>query len=60
MVTPLTSVMMSFAPDNPAAQIANMHTLFNIVTTLLLLPFGTLLADLAERILPEQENESRM
>ena len=57
MVTPLTSVMMSFAPDNPAAQIANMHTLFNIVTTLLLLPFGTLLADLAERILPEQENE---
>ena len=26
MVTPLTSVMMSFAPDNPAAQIANMHT----------------------------------
>ena len=57
MVTPLTSVMMSFAPDNPAAQIANMHTLFNIVTTLLLLPFGTLLADLAERILPEQESE---
>jgi len=52
MVTPLTSVMMSFA-----AQIANMHTLFNIVTTLLLLPFGTLLADLAERILPEQESE---
>ena len=57
MVTPLTSVMMSFAPDNPAAQIANMHTLFNIVTTLLLLPFGTLLADLAERSLPEQESE---
>lgn len=57
MVTPLTSAMMAFAPDNPAAQIANMHTLFNIVTTLLLMPFGTLLADLAERILPEQENE---
>lgn len=57
MTTPLTSVMMSFAPDNPAAQIANMHTLFNIVTTLLLLPFGTLLADLAERILPELEDE---
>ena len=37
--------------------IANMHTLFNIVTTLLLLPFGTYLADLAVKILPEKKEE---
>lgn len=34
-----------------------MHTLFNIVTTLLLLPFGTYLAKLAVKILPEKQEE---
>ena len=34
MVTPLVSLVESFTPYGPAAQIANMHTLFNIVTTL--------------------------
>ena len=53
--TPLTSLVESFTPGNATAQIANMHTLFNIVTTLLLLPFGTLLAKFAERILPVNE-----
>ena len=38
--TPLTDLVSSWTPDNPSAQIANMHTLFNVVTTLLLLPFG--------------------
>lgn len=53
LLTPLTSVMVNFTPDNPAAQIAYMHILFNIVTTLLLLPFGTALASLTTKILPE-------
>ena len=35
-----------------------MHTLFNIVTTLLLLPFGTYLAKLARKILPEKKDEN--
>lgn len=56
--SPLTSLVESFTPDNAAAQIANMHTLFNIATTLLLLPFGTLLAKLAEKILPVTDEES--
>lgn len=47
--------------DNPAAQIANTHTLFNITTSCLLIPFGTYLAKLAETVLPvlpdENENE---
>lgn len=55
ILTPLTGFMKSVTPSNPAAQIANMHTLFNIVTTLLLLPFGELLARLAEKILPGDE-----
>ena len=42
---------------NPAAQIANTHTAFNIVTTLLLLPFGNKLAKLAQLILPIKPEE---
>ena len=56
--TPLTDLVSSWTPTNPSAQIANMHTLFNIVTTLLLLPFGGYLAKLATRILPEKPTEA--
>ncbi|MEG0764941.1 MAG: Na/Pi cotransporter family protein [Pseudoflavonifractor sp.] len=55
--TPLTSFIASLTPNNPMAQIANMHTLFNIVTTLLLLPVGGELVKLAMRILPERKQE---
>ena len=59
MATPLTGFMQSMTPDNPAAQIANMHTLFNIVTTLLLLPFGGYLVKIAMRILPDRKETRR-
>lgn len=42
---------------NPAAQIANSHTVFNISTTLLLIPFGNKLAHLAQFILPIKPEE---
>ena len=58
LLFPLTDLIESLTPSKPAAQIANMHTLFNVVTTLLLLPFGTLLAKLARKILPELPAES--
>ena len=57
IVTPFVDIMATTAPGNPAAQIANVHTAFNIVTTLLLLPFGTYMARLATKILPESEKE---
>ena len=57
MLTPFTDFMQSLTPDNPAAQIANVHTIFNIVTTLILLPFGTLLEKAAMKILPERSDE---
>ena len=59
MTSPLVELVESFTPGNPQAQIANMHTLFNVVTTLLLLPFGTGLAALATKILPERESEAQ-
>ena len=57
LTLPLTDWVGSLTPDMPASQIANMHTIFNITTTLLLLPFGTLLAKGAEKILPDAKKE---
>lgn len=59
LVFPLTVLVESFTPGNAPAQIANMHTLFNIVTTLLLLPFGQYLAVLAEKILPDSKMDAQ-
>ena len=56
---PLTKLVEAFTPGNVPAQIANMHTLFNIVTTLLLLPVGHLLAKLAEKIMPDTEEDQK-
>ena len=53
---PITDLVAVTSAD-PAGQIANMHLIFNIVTTCLLLPFGNLLAALAARILPEPPAE---
>lgn len=52
MTTPFVS-WMEQTSTSPMAQIANVHTVFNIVTTLLLLPFGQYMARLACRILPD-------
>ena len=50
---PFVKWMTELAPGDPVAQIANVHTIFNITTTVLLLPFGTQLARLATWILPD-------
>lgn len=55
MTTEFVNGMIALAPGNPMAQIANVHTVFNLVTTILLLPFGTLLVKLAEFVLPTKE-----
>lgn len=57
ILTPLTTLVESFTPGSPAAQIANMHTLFNIVTTIILLPFGGMLATFAEKLLPSGKEQ---
>ena len=57
MVTPYVSLIESITPGDPVAQIANAHTVFNIVTTLILLPFGTYMAQAAEKILPDSKKE---
>lgn len=43
-----------------AAGIALVHTIFNVTTTLMLLPFTKLLEKIANTFLPEKEEESRV
>ena len=57
MATPLVPFMQGLRPDSPAAQIANMHTLFNVGTTLLLLPLGSSLVKLAMVVMPDSPEE---
>lgn len=58
---PIAEFIGGFTPDEPEAQLANMHTTFNIATTVLLIPFGTLLAKAATKILPDApEDEKNM
>ncbi len=55
LLLPVTDWVASITPDNMTQQIANMHTIFNITTTILLLPFGAYLAKLAEKLLPDYQ-----
>ncbi len=56
LTLPITDRIAAITPDKMDSQIANMHTVFNIVTTLLLIPFGTYLAKLATLILPDSKD----
>ena len=55
MVTPFVDWMIATNPANPAAQIANVHTIFNIATTVVLFPFGPMLVNIAKKILPDTQ-----
>jgi len=56
LVLPITDWVVAITPDKLDSQIANMHTVFNIVTTLLLIPVGAYLAKLATLILPDSQD----
>lgn len=56
LVTPFTALMASLTPNSVPTQIANVHTVFNVVTTLLLLPFGAWLVKITYRLLPDRKD----
>ena len=58
--TALISLVESWTPDNASAQIANLHTTFNIVTSILLIPFGTWLTKFAQFVLRDKGNAEEM
>lgn len=57
LTTPMIPMVEGWTPKNAPAQIANLHTMFNIVTTILLLPFGTWLGKIATFILKDPKGE---
>lgn len=57
LIFPLTDVVTKFSGTSITRQIANMHTLFNITTSVLLIPFGNYLAKFATFVLPEKASE---
>lgn len=56
LTTPLIPMVQNWTATNVPAQIANLHTMFNIVTTILLLPVGTYLGKIATMILKDRKN----
>lgn len=51
---------MTFAkmfPDNPATQIAMFHTFFNVICTILFLPFSELFVKLSRKIVPDKKEK---
>ncbi|MGN1343170.1 MAG: Na/Pi cotransporter family protein [Traorella sp.] len=55
-IIPLVQII-EHITSNPMAQIAYTHICFNIITTILLIPFGNQLATLSEKVLPLLPNE---
>ena len=43
----------------PGRMIANFHTIFNVITTLILLPFTNLLVKMAEKLVPDKASQKK-
>jgi len=56
-ILPIEDWIIRFSRDLPAAQIANLHTIFNIATTIILFPFSKKLADLSFKLIPGADKE---
>lgn len=54
---PIVAVVQYLDPANTARQIANAHTLFNLINVIILLPFSKYIVKLAERLVPIKEEE---
>ena len=54
----LTNIVTSMNATDIARQIANAHTIFNIVNVIVLFPFANLLVKLADFIIPEPQAET--
>lgn len=54
ILKPVTSIVVITAAE-PARQIANAHTLFNIANTIILLPFSTMLITFVSKVIPGED-----
>lgn len=57
-IFPVAGFVRSLSPDDVARQFANMHLVFNLVSTALLLPCGGLIVKLVNVILPDKGGDA--
>lgn len=55
---PFTDWIEKLSPGDVPRQIANAHLIFNLATTIVLLPFGNLIVKFVEKILPDKGTET--
>ena len=54
---PIMVIVQYLDPENTARQIANAHTLFNLINVIILLPFSKYIVKIAEKLVPVKEDE---
>lgn len=54
----LRSWVISLSPDSAARQVANFHTIFNLSTTIVLLPFINVMAQGVSRLIPDKVEDA--
>ena len=55
---PVIAIVTKIDPTDAARQIANAHTLFNLLSVIILLPFSRFIVKLVMVLVPEKDNES--
>ena len=53
-ILPIADWVRALSPNDVARQFANMHLVFNLASTIILLPFGTLIVKLVKLIVPDK------
>ena len=59
LTKPITHIVMQLNPTNVTRQIANTHTLFNIINVVIQFPFAMFLVKIATTLVPEKEGEEK-
>jgi phosphate:Na+ symporter len=54
---PFVDFILRISPSNPMSQIANAHIAFNVITAVILLPFGNSIVSLSEKVLHGKNGE---
>lgn len=54
-VLPITEWVRALSPNDVARQLANIHLVFNLVSTIILLPFGQYIVKLVKLIVPDKK-----
>lgn len=54
-VLPITKWVAALSPNDVARQLANVHLVFNLASTIILLPFGKLIVKLVKFIVPDKK-----